>query len=267
MSKKYYVENLSIETLAELTDEMLRFRKNTTNRKLNINLLKIIPAFTATIVLIIGVVNILPFIMNSWIGIGGPGSNAITTPATITIKGVEYSTKLEKLDLKEMELTDSDIIPLKYMENLEILWLDGNNINDITPLTGLTKLTQLNLGSNQISDISPLAELTNLYFLCLDRNQISDINALARLTSLTDLFLHINQISDISPLMGLTNLTRLALDDNNQISDISALMGLTNLADLTLINNTLLSSKQINELMEALPDISIMPPRYDMPIK
>jgi len=159
MSKQYYVENLSIETLAELTDEMIRFRKN---KKSNLNLLKIIPVAAAAIVLFIGVINILSILINNRSGFGGPGSNTEVNPATITIKGVEYSTDLTELALDSAELTDADIEPLKYMVNLTELSLWSNQISDISALAGLKNLTVLSLGDNRISDINPLAGLTNL---------------------------------------------------------------------------------------------------------
>ena len=59
MSKEYYTENLSDETLVKLLDEMIRFEKNQKTNSIKPHLLKAIPA-VAAIVLIIGAVNILP---------------------------------------------------------------------------------------------------------------------------------------------------------------------------------------------------------------
>ena len=92
MSKQYYAENLSIETLAELTDEMLRFKKNAENRKLNLNLLKIIPA-AALVMLVIGLINALAYLPFS-AGAGGK------IPEYIVIKGERYSTELTELVLE-----------------------------------------------------------------------------------------------------------------------------------------------------------------------
>ena len=78
------------------------------------------------------------------------------------------------------------------------------NVSGIEDLSGLqycTNLQILYLESNQISDISPLASLTNLAYVYLESNQISDISPLANLTNLTELYLWTNQISDISPLV------------------------------------------------------------------
>lgn len=76
----------------------------------------------------------------------------------------------------------TDISGLQYAENLEELYLSGNEISDITHLAGLTKLKKLSLyNNNTLSDISPLAGLTNLTDLDLYNNHISDISALSNL--------------------------------------------------------------------------------------
>jgi hypothetical protein len=79
MNKEYFTDNLSIETIAEITDEILRFEKNNKTEKIKINLFKIIPV-AAVFFLIIGLVNLIP--MFSWIGTDGftPGSSAGQPP-------------------------------------------------------------------------------------------------------------------------------------------------------------------------------------------
>ena len=92
----------------------------------------------------------------------------------ITIQGVEFSTSLTSLDLYGMGLTNADIIPLRYMVNLEGIDLGYNFISDITPLAGLTRLEYLWLDGNQISNISALAGLVNLVELDLTDNPVAD---------------------------------------------------------------------------------------------
>lgn len=50
-----------------------------------------------------------------------PSTTATKTPDTITIAGTEYSTKLTKLTLNQLNLTDADLEPLKYMTKLKRL--------------------------------------------------------------------------------------------------------------------------------------------------
>ena len=60
MKKEYFIDNISTETLAKLIDETLRFEKAQKSGGLKLNLLRIIPA-AAAIVLVIGLVNLFPF--------------------------------------------------------------------------------------------------------------------------------------------------------------------------------------------------------------
>ena len=146
-------------------------------------------------------------------------------PDYITIRGQQFSTALSELDLSGMSLTDEEIVPLRYMTNLQFLNLgetqfSTNQISCISTLAGLTNLERLVLRSNLISDITPLGGLTNLTWLDMQSNQISDLTPLAGLMNLTLLDLWNNQIMDITPLTALTNLHTLSLG-YNQISDWS----------------------------------------------
>lgn len=177
-------------------------------------------------------------------------------PAYITIGSERFSTDLTELFLNTGRLTNSDIVPLRYMTNLTWLTMtpglsenpnDGSVISDLTPLAGLTNLERLNLRGNRIADLTPLAGLTNLRELHLGDNQIRDISPLAGLTNLTWFsagnFVSSNfpapsdnQIRDLAPLSGLTNLEILQLEDN-RITDLSPLSGLTNLTELIVAYN------------------------------
>ena len=164
-------------------------------------------------------------------------------PAYITIQGERFSTELTTLELPWVNLTDEDIIPLRYMTNLTWLILiggeEGSQVRDLTPLSELTNLRHLNLSINQISDLTPLAGLVNLEILILNVNQISDLTPLSGLTNLRRLGLDNNQFYDLSPLAELTNLTWLNLGDN-RISDLTPLEELPNLTQLLLHNTQII---------------------------
>ena len=168
-----------------------------------------------------------------------PETSSPPVPAVgfIAIRGEQYSTALFELDLSEKGLSNSEIVPLKYMKNLEVLNLSRNQISDLTPLFGLKSLKVLFLYDNKrISDLTPLSKLTNLTDLSLYDNRISDLSPLSNLTNLIKLTLNDNQISDLSPLKNLVNLTELGLR-YNQVSDLKPLSGLMNLKKLSLSNN------------------------------
>jgi len=153
--------------------------------------------------------------------------------ASITIRGTEYGTDLEELNLDTSGLSDSDIEPLQYMTNLTNLTIRPA---DTVVRTGTTE------GSSGEIDYP-------------NYNHITDISSLAGLTALTSLTLRQSGIIDITPLANLTNLTGLNLTDN-QISDPGALAGLKRLTSLTLTGNPV-SAEQIMTLMAALPACKI----------
>jgi len=81
---------------------------------------------------------------------------------TVTIKGKVISTDVEELNLLNYDLTNKDIEPLKYCENLKWLNLHWNQISDVTPLAGLLNLRAVFISGNQIADISPLSKLPHI---------------------------------------------------------------------------------------------------------
>ena len=154
-------------------------------------------------------------------------------PATVTIGGLEIATSETHIILKDMNLTEEDLLPLRYFPQLIYLDLSGNSILDLsqTVIPQMTDLINLDLSHNAIrdewyrsiewlSDISELAGLTNLIWLSVAGNTIEDISALAGLTELLYLDIGRNHIVDITPLQGLTNLTALHIG-LNFIEDLS----------------------------------------------
>lgn len=56
-----------------------------------------------------------------------------------------------------------DISPIASLENLSILYLDGNPVNDLSPLANLSNLHELSLEAcNSISDWSPVSHIQDL---------------------------------------------------------------------------------------------------------
>lgn len=168
----------------------------------------------------------------------------------ITISDMESFTKLSS----PQYVSINSIKGLEYCTNLEELDLACNNISDISALKNLKKLSNLYISSNMIEDISALKDLKNLKELDISHNKISDISYLSGLESLEKLYAFDIGVSDISSLGSLYNLKVLNLDSNN-ISDISILGSLTKLEELSLINNyvydatPLLSLESLNKLV------------------
>jgi|GEM_PF-2225566 len=176
-------------------------------------------------------------------------------PAYITIGGEQFSTDLTELFLGGV-LTNEDLVPLRYMTNLESLWLGGGpasypgGFTDLSPIAGLTHLRNLALDSTYLSDLSPLANLTNLTMIQAWGSQIADLTPLTGLVNLDLLSIAGSQIIDLSPISGLTNLTVLDLSFG-QIADITPLSGLTNLRRLNLDRNQITDVSPLASLANA----------------
>ncbi len=170
-------------------------------------------------------------------------------PATITIKGTEYSTDLTSLTLSNMDLTDDDIKELKYMVNLTELQIYQNKITDLSPLKGLTSLKNLSLFKNEISDLTPIAGLVGLESLYLRSNNITDISPIDGLVNLKSLDLSENNIEDITPLAEMREITLLRINDNN-ISNISALGSMSGMQRLHMQNNRISDITPVINMVE-----------------
>ena len=144
------------------------------------------------------------------------------------------------LPINRSSSESGDVIPsinslkgIEYLTRLETLELSGNLINDLRPLPGLTYLRQLYLEGNVVNDLAPLAELSNLRQLDLHCNMVNNVDPLGNLGNLTDLDLGCNYVSEASALSSLSNLERLDLSET-LVSDLSFLETLNNLNYLNI---------------------------------
>jgi Leucine-rich repeat (LRR) protein len=138
----------------------------------------------------------------------------VPIPTSVIIADEEFPFSTTRLSLREKNLTNTDILPLRYLTAMNNLELRFNDISDISPIAGLIGLTRLDLSFNEISNINAIANLTNLTYLDLRHNFISDVSALGDLTELRELDLGSNAILDGRPLMRLKDLEILIINDN-----------------------------------------------------
>ncbi len=116
------------------------------------------------------------------------------------------------------KLTSDDLNIIRYMPNLEILELEGN----------------------QITDISPIFE-TDIRSLWLNCNPISSLEGIQKMSSLTSLSIVGTNITDLSPILELPNLQHLQFD-NTYISD------LTGIESIETLDALMMSNTQVTEL-------------------
>ncbi|MBK5472542.1 MULTISPECIES: leucine-rich repeat domain-containing protein [Bacillus] len=172
------------------------------------------------------------------------------------IAGLEYMTNLEKLTLRESNVTDISVIsglrhlkyldlssnpiesiqPVSKLENLDMLFLRDNKITDLTPLSQMKKIKILDLIGNNIKDLTPLFTVLSLEEVYLANNQISNLLGIEKLKNVNLLWIGNNKISDVEPISKMSNLIELEIADS-EIKDISSLSKLVKIQVLNLEEN------------------------------
>ncbi|EOP46778.1 leucine-rich repeat domain-containing protein [Bacillus cereus] len=172
------------------------------------------------------------------------------------IAGLEYMTNLEKLTLRESNVTDISVIsglrhlkyldlssnpiesiqPVSKLENLDMLFLRDNKITDLTPLSQMKKIKILDLIGNNIKDLTPLFTVLSLEEVYLANNQISNLSGIEKLKNVNLLWIGNNKISDVELISKMSNLIELEIADS-EIKDISSLSKLVKIQVLNLEEN------------------------------
>ncbi|MGW5954546.1 leucine-rich repeat domain-containing protein [Bacillus mycoides] len=172
------------------------------------------------------------------------------------IAGLEYMTNLEKLTLRESNVTDISVIsglrhlkyldlssnpiesiqPVSKLENLDMLFLRDNKIADLTPLSQMKKIKIVDLIGNNIKDLTPLFTVLSLEEVYLANNQISNLSGIEKLKNVNLLWIGNNKISDVEPISKMSNLIELEIADS-EIKDISSLSKLVKIQVLNLEEN------------------------------
>lgn len=150
------------------------------------------------------------------------------------LKGLEFATNLEKLEMQSIEIGSMD--PIADLSSLNHLDARNTTLPDgsLDFLDNLTNLRFVDFRGTGLSDISNLSILENLEEIYLRANDITDLSPLSGLTKLTYLNIHTNPVTDISPLANLTNLTQLIM--RNVESGNEGLQTIQNLTSLWRLN-------------------------------
>ncbi|WP_305927025.1 leucine-rich repeat domain-containing protein [Bacillus mycoides] len=184
------------------------------------------------------------------------------------IAGLEYMTNLEKLTLRESNVTDISVIsglrhlkyldlssnpiesiqPVSKLENLDMLFLRDNKIADLTPLSQMKKIKILDLIGNNIKDLTPLFTVLSLEEVYLANNQISNLSGIEKLKNVNLLWIGNNKISDVEPISKMSNLIELEIADS-EIKDISSLSKLVKIQVLNLEENYISDISPLSNLI------------------
>ena len=176
------------------------------------------------------------------------GNNEITSVSNLK----DIRTLLE-LHLQGNKI--EDVRNLRFLKNLQSLYLSHNEIRNVfsgakevnvSYLKYLTDLDILYLNDNYIEDISDLEPLDDLKVLNVNNNQIQDLSVLAdKGETLVELYAENNDVDSLSFVRNLIHLTRLMVSGNNGVYE-SALGGY--LGNLTELRTLTLSGKDLRSV-------------------
>ncbi len=136
-----------------------------------------------------------------------------------------------------MEVSDRDLVNLKYCTELVLIDLGHMHITDISFLENMTKLEYLILADTRIQDLSPMENLKSLRYLEIFMTGARDYSPLLHCTALEDLNLGLT-FGAPEPLMEMTWLNNLWWAAHD------------------------MTDAQVAALQEALPDTRIVFPSY-----
>lgn len=145
--------------------------------------------------------------------------NLIDVTEKITsIKGIEYFTELQYLDLG---ISDHET--------------DLNQIKSLEPIRNLNKVISFGISYNsQITDYSPLSNLPLLETVSLYKTDIQDISVIEKLNIKFLRLFECENIIDYTPIAKMTGLNVLDLDNNKNFSNITVFKNLKELENIDL---------------------------------
>lgn len=185
---------------------------------------------------------------------------------------------LKKLSLIHCDVSQSDTIGIESrLEDFEMLFTETPNLFFLLEFNNLKKfsirttnnsgisnvdflankllLEEVSISSNEIRNIDALNNLLNLRKVTL--RGVFDLSGLSRLTNLNELNFLGNVQFDFSIFSQFTNLERLRVSSRN-IDSTLPFRNLTNLLELNLRFNTRLTTSDIDELRQFLPNTEII---------
>ena len=124
--------------------------------------------------------------------------------------GISSLKPLEELSqLSVLKFTDTDVMDLsalKNLNNLTKLKCSSNPIRSLSPISGLTKLEFLDCSNTQIDDLEPIKNLKNLKILKISGTKVKNLNALEGMNNLVHLEFSSTPVRWLNPIWDLERL-------------------------------------------------------------
>ena len=118
----------------------------------------------------------------------------------------------------------TDFGALQSLTNLEVLYLESNQLKEISFVSRMPQLREFTLRDSIVLDLSPLADKTTLTYLELEDNyEVKDYSALSTLTSLNTLHLDLCTYGEMPDVSGWTALTELSVSGADSLQFLAQL--------------------------------------------
>lgn len=138
-------------------------------------------------------------------------------------------------NLKALIIKDGDEITdfnaLYNLAQLEVLYLEAEQLKDISFVSGMDNLREFTLMDSAVLDLSPLSGKTGLTYLKLEDNyEVRDYSVLSHLTALETLYLDLGSYGEMPEVSGWTSLTELSVDGAHSLQFLAQLPTLKKLS-------------------------------------
>ena len=135
--------------------------------------------------------------------------------------------KIPSLSILTFGSNVSDISPLKFLKDLDSLYIRSKHSIDICHIKNLKNLDSLTIEGGNISNIDCLKDLTNLIFLRLENMPLKDLSVLKNFKKLKFLSLIDVPVESIDVVESLEKISVISLV-NTSIKDLSVLVKMKN---------------------------------------
>lgn len=154
----------------------------------------------------------------------------------VIINGNIVFSTVKSYSISGSDVSDNDLLDLKYLKNIEDLFIFAPEITNIEFVGEMKELNYFSVESSKIKSFKVISKCENLKILLLCNTKLTNLKDLKYNTELRVLDVYTgNPLNDISDLVYLVNLETLSIS-STEITDISAISELENLTSLELSN-------------------------------
>ena len=139
--------------------------------------------------------------------------------------------------------------PLRPLQDLRQLYLDGTQVRDLRPLDDMPRLETLSLTGTPVEQLAPLAGLPRLQALAVDQTSVSDLQPLQGLSTLIRFSCAHTAVETLEPLQGWVQLQQLAFH-HTKVRDLNPLRHHSQLQELIFHHTPVSALSPLRELRE-----------------